>query len=88
MCHLETYIDPTTTNQLLNNLSLAIDETKLVLNINKLNKQVYKIESSDSRTDGSIYLRNEVTVLEVQLNRLLYIQLIMLFLIYKTIQGL
>ncbi len=68
MSHLETYIDPTTTSQLLNNLSLAIDETKLVVNINKLNNQVYEIESSEGRTERSLCLRKEVTVLEVQLN--------------------
>ena len=68
MSRLETYIDPTTTNQLLNNLNLAIDETKLVLKINSLNNQVYIIESSNGRTERSEYLRKEITILEVQLS--------------------
>ncbi|MBT3203361.1 MAG: hypothetical protein HOM14_06015 [Gammaproteobacteria bacterium] len=68
MGQLETYIDPTTTNQLLNNLSLAIDETKLVLRLNELNNLAYSLKSSDKPTDRSEYLRKEITMLEVQLN--------------------
>ncbi len=37
---LKTYIDPTTTNQLLNNFSLAIDDAKLVIKLGQLNEQV------------------------------------------------
>ena len=68
MSHLETYIDPTTTNNLIKNLSLAIDEAKLVIRLNSLNNQIYNIESSEGRTERSLYLRKEVTVVEVQLN--------------------
>ena len=68
MGQLETYIDPTTTNQLLNNLSLAIDETKLVLRLNELNNLAYSLKSSDNPTDRSEFLRKEITMLEVQLN--------------------
>ncbi len=68
MSHLETYIDPTTTNQLLNNLSLAIDEAKLVLNLNTLKDQLFKIESSEGTTDRSLFIRKEITILKVQLN--------------------
>ncbi len=68
MSHLETYIDPTTTNNLIKNLSLAIDEAKLVIRLNSLNNQIYSIESSEGRTERSLYLLKEVTVVEVQLN--------------------
>jgi len=68
MSHLNTYIDPNSTNQLLNNLALAIDETKLLLDISNLNNQVYKIESTEGRTERSLHLRKKVTVLEVRLN--------------------
>ena len=65
---LKTYIDPTTTNQLLNNFSLAIDDAKLVIKLGQLNEQVNKIESSDDRTDCSECLREEITMQKVQLN--------------------
>jgi len=65
---LETYIDPTTTNQLLNNLSLAIDETKLVIRLNELNNQAYKIKSSETQTERSDFLNKEIIKLNVQLN--------------------
>lgn len=68
MSQLETYIDPTTTNQLLNNLSLAIDETKLVIRLNELNNQVYRIKSSEIQTERSDFLNKEITKLNVQLN--------------------
>ena len=65
---LETYIDPTTTNQLLNNLSLAIDETKLVIRLNELNNQVFKIKSSQKEPGRSEFLKKEIIKLNVQLN--------------------
>ncbi len=68
MSQLETYIDPTTTNQLLNNLSLAIDETKLVIRLNELNNQAYKIKSSETQTERSDFLNKEIIKLNVQLN--------------------
>ncbi len=68
MSQLDTYIDPTTTSQILKNLTLAIDETKLILNLNSLNNLVSTIESSGMPTVRSEYLRKEITVLKVQLN--------------------
>jgi len=65
---LETYIDPTTTNQLLNNLSLAIDETKLVIRLNELNNQAFKIKTSEKMTGRSEFLKKEIIKLKVQLN--------------------
>jgi hypothetical protein len=68
MSSLQTYIDPNSTNQLLNNLGLAIDEAKLVLNLSKLNNQVFNLESSNGVSEDSADLRKEITILEVQLN--------------------
>jgi len=70
MSSLQTYIDPNSTNQLLNNLGLAIDEAKLVLNLSKLNNQVFNLESSNGVSEHSADLRKEITILEVQLNYL------------------
>jgi len=67
---LETYIDPTTTDQLLNNLSLAIDETKLVIRLNELNNQIFKLKSSQKETGRSEFLKKEMIKLKVQLNYL------------------
>jgi hypothetical protein len=68
MSSLQPYIDPNSTNQLLNNLGLAIDEAKLVLNLSKLNNQVFNLESSNGVSEDSADLRKEITILEVQLN--------------------
>ena len=68
MSSLQTYSDPNSTNQLLNNLGLAIDEAKLVLNLSKLNNQVFNLESSNGVSEDSADLRKEITILEVQLN--------------------
>ena len=58
---LQSYIDPQSTNQLLNNLSLAIDETKLILKITSLSNYLNNLESfgkNDSKR--SEYIRNEM----------------------------
>ena len=68
MSQLEAYIDPTTTNQLLNNLSLAIDETRLVIKLNELNNQVFKIKSLDKEIERAEFLKKEIIKLNVQLN--------------------
>ena len=70
MSSLQTYIDPNSTNQLLNNLGLAIDEAKLVLNLSKLNNQVFNLESSNGVSEHSTDLRKEITIVQVQLNYL------------------
>jgi hypothetical protein len=70
MSSLQTYIDPNSTNQLLNKLGLAIDEAKLVLNLSKLNNQVFNLESSNGVSEHSTDLRKEITIVQVQLNYL------------------
>ena len=68
MSNLQTYIDPNSTNQILKNLGFAIDEAKLVLKLNKLNNEVYELESLNGVSERSADLRKEITILEVQLN--------------------
>ncbi len=70
MSNLQTYIDPNSTNQILKNLGFAIDEAKLVLKLNKLNNEVYELESLNGVSEQSADLRREITIVEVQLNYL------------------
>jgi hypothetical protein len=70
MSNLQTYIDPNSTNQILKNLGFAIDEAKLVLNLNKLNNEVYELESLNGVSERSADLRREITIVKVQLNYL------------------
>ena len=70
MSNLQTYIDPNSTNQILKNLGFAIDEAKLVLKLNKLNNEVYELESLNGVSERSADLRREITIVKVQLNYL------------------
>ena len=70
MSNLQTYIDPNSTNQILKNLGFAIDEAKLVLKLNKLNNEVYALESLNGVSERSADLRREITIVKVQLNYL------------------
>ena len=70
MSNLQTYIAPNSTNQILKNLGFAIDEAKLVLKLNKLNNEVYALESLNGVSERSADLRREITIVKVQLNYL------------------
>lgn len=70
MSQVHTFIDPTSTSQLLNNLSMAIDETKLVRTINSLEDNIYKIEYSSGPSPRTSFLRKEVANLKIQLEDL------------------
>ena len=70
MSNLQTYIDPNSTNQILKNLGFAIDEAKLVLKLNKLNNEVYELESLNGVSERSADLRKEIAIVKVQLNYL------------------
>ena len=70
MSNLQTYIDPNSTNQILKNLGFAIDEAKLVLKLNKLNNEIYELESLNGVSERSADLRREITIVKVQLNYL------------------
>lgn len=67
MSQLQAYIDPTSTSQLLNDLSKAIDETRLVTAINCIQDDIYKIESASGPSRRTQYLRKEVVILESRL---------------------
>lgn len=70
MPNLQTYIDPISTRQLLDNFSQAIDETRLMHEIANRSKQLSLAASSDFSVKRYDYLQKEITKLEVQLNYL------------------
>ena len=70
MSQLQTFIDPMSTSQLLNNLSLAIDETKLVRAIDRMQNDIYKIESVSGSSKRTQFLRREILNLQGQLTKL------------------
>lgn len=67
MSQLQTFIDPSSTSQLLNNLSLAIDETKLVRAIDSMENDIYKIESVSGPSKRTRFLRAQISCLQTQL---------------------
>ncbi len=70
MGRLQTFIDPSSTSQLLNNLSLAIDETKLVRAIDSMQNDIYKIEMASGPSKRTRFLRREIGYLEARLERI------------------
>lgn len=67
MSQLRTTIDPVSTNQLLNNLSLAIDEAKLVRSISNIEEQIYKIQNTAGPSPRTSFLERELTNLKKEL---------------------
>lgn len=67
MSQLQTFIDPTSTSQLLSNLSRAIDETKLLRTISSVQSDIYKIESVSGPSMRTRFLRRQLKSLENQL---------------------
>lgn len=67
MSQLQTFIDPTSTSQLLNNLNRAIDETKLLRTISSVQSDIYKIESASGPSMRTKFLRRQLESLENQL---------------------
>ena len=70
MSQLQTFIDPTSTSQLLNNLNRAIDETKLVRAIDSMQNDIYQIESISGPSKRTTFLRREIASLQAQLAEL------------------
>lgn len=68
MTQLQTFIDSTSTHQLLNSLNLSIDEVKLERTISVISNQINNIESASGPSYRTQYLRNELTGLEGQLS--------------------
>ncbi|MBC8211503.1 MAG: hypothetical protein H8E21_10575 [Gammaproteobacteria bacterium] len=67
MSQTQVLIHSTSTTHLLNNLSLAIDEVKLVRAIHQIGGQISSIEAASGPSRRTHFLRNEVVRLEKQL---------------------
>lgn len=67
MSQLQSFIDPSSTSQLLSNLSRAIDETKLLRTISSIQSDIYKIESASGPSMRTQFLRRQLKSLENQL---------------------
>ncbi len=66
----ETYIDPATTNEIINNLNIAIDEAKLIDTLDDMTTRIQQIEATKGSSKSSEKLRKEIRILEVQINYL------------------
>lgn len=65
-----TYIDPESTNLILNTLSTLVDENKLLHEVDRISNKLCHIEASGIPHDNLKELYQYVTVLEVQINYL------------------
>ena len=70
MSQLQILSEPASTRRLLTNLSLAIDEARIVRNIVDLSDNLRRIEYSPDSISRVAYLRKEITDLELKLNEL------------------
>ena len=68
MSQLQTYIDPISTREILNSLSLAIDETRLLREIENKKRCLNSENEKNLPAERDEYLRNEIVKLQVQLN--------------------
>jgi len=67
MSQLQILSKPESTKRLLANLSLAIDEARIVRNIVQLSDNLRRIEYSPDSTSQVAYLRREIDKLELKL---------------------
>jgi hypothetical protein len=67
MNYLPTIIEPTTTHRLLANLSVAVEETKIVRSIVEYSDQLRKIESVPEAAKRAQFIRDEIVRLESKL---------------------
>lgn len=67
MAQMQTFIDLSSTQQLLNNLDRAIDEVKLVRTISVISNQIENIENASGQSYRTKYLRNELLNLKSRL---------------------
>lgn len=70
MSQLQILSEPASTKRLLTNLSLAIDEARIVRNIVDLSDNLRRIEYSPDSTSRVAYLRKEIGNLELKLSDL------------------
>ena len=68
MSHLQTYIDPVSTQELLSSLSLAIDETRLLREIESKSRCLEAMNSEAQNSARGKFLQRELTKLQAQLN--------------------
>ena len=68
MSHLQTYIDPISTRELLGSLSLAIDETRLLREIDSKKSCLETLELCPKNSPRREFLGREITKLQGQLN--------------------
>jgi hypothetical protein len=68
MSHLQTYIDPISTRELLGSLSLAIDETRILREIENKKICLETMEFCPKNSSRRAYLEREITKLQAQLN--------------------
>ncbi len=64
----QSYIDPVSTNQILNSLNSAIDEAKLVTTLANMSNRIQQLESVSGPSKRSESLRKEIKILEIQIN--------------------
>lgn len=67
MSQLQILSEPASTRRLLINLSLAIDEARIVRNIVDLSDNLRRIENSPDSTSRAAYLRREIDDFELKL---------------------
>ena len=70
MPQLQILSEPASTKRLLNNLSLAIDEARIVRSIVDLSDNLRRIEYSPDSIARVSYLRKEIADLELKLGEL------------------
>ncbi len=68
MSHLQTYIDPISTRELFVSLSLAIDETRILREIESKRSCLATMEFCPENSPRRAFLGREITKLQVQLN--------------------
>jgi hypothetical protein len=69
MNQARTLIEPTTTNNLLANLSIAIDEAKIVRSIVEYSDHLRKIEFVPEAAKRAQFIRDEIVRLESKLTQ-------------------
>lgn len=67
MAHLHTVIEPMSTRVMLATLSLAIEETRLLREIESLNQQLFSVLSNSSGCTRMYYLEQQLNQLKLQL---------------------
>jgi hypothetical protein len=70
MKHRHSHIDPNTTGRLLKNFKLAIDETKLIRNIDSLYERLRKVKYMFGQAERARLIKKEIRFLESKLTHI------------------